>query len=286
MKFLLASSLSIACRAFPPPPPPSHRAPPRHRVSSSSSSSSSSLRMASGGRMPVRPVGIGSASPRTLVTNLDLESVHDTSDEWIRTRTGISERRVLVHGGTREAVVAMEEKRRAAVVGLVDPAAGEADAGEEVEEEEGTTATTTTTTTVVPENLRSLGIEAARNALEMSGIDAGDIDLVVCATSSPDDLFGDAPSIGAFVSPSRLSSYVCLVCLRVPCLYFLLFPGTFRGSLTPVVVVVVFYTHEENAIYHDVCNVLEIQTSLSLSLLTHRGNPLFSFSPIRWNRIE
>ena len=181
--------------------------------------------------MPVRPVGIGSASPRTLVTNLDLESVHDTSDEWIRTRTGISERRVLVHGGTREAVVAMEEKRRAAVAGLVDPAAGEAGAGEEEEE---TTTATTTTTTVVPENLRSLGIEAARNALEMSGIDAGDIDLVVCATSSPDDLFGDAPSIGAFVSPSRLSSYVCLVCLRVPCLYFLLFPGTFRGSLTPV----------------------------------------------------
>ena len=163
--------------------------------------------------------------------------------------------------------------------------AGE-EAGEEEEEEEETTTATTTTTTVVPENLRSLRIEAARNALEMSGIDAGDIDLVVCATSSPDDLFGDAPSIGAFVSPSRLSSYVCLVCLRVPCLYFLLFPGTFRGSLTPVVVVVVFYTHEENAIYHDVCNVLEIQTSLSLSLLTHRGNPLFSFSPIRWNRIE
>ena len=175
--------------------------------------------MASGGRMPVRPVGIGSASPRTLVTNLDLESVHDTSDEWIRTRTGISERRVLVHGGTREAVVAMEEKRRAAVVGLVDPAAGEAGAGEEVEE--GTTATTTTTTTVVPENLRSLGIEAARNALEMSGIDAGDIDLVVCATSSPDDLFGDAPSIGAFVSPSdcpRMS--VLCVCV---CLVFILF---------------------------------------------------------------
>jgi 3-oxoacyl-[acyl-carrier-protein] synthase-3 len=174
--------------------------------------------MASGGRMPVRPVGIGSASPRTLVTNLDLESVHDTSDEWIRTRTGISERRVLVHGGTREAVVAMEEKRRAAVAGLVDPAAGEAEAEEEEEE---TTTATTTTTTVVPENLRSLGIEAARNALEMSGIDAGDIDLVVCATSSPDDLFGDAPSIGAllFRPPTVL---VCLSCVCV-CLVFILF---------------------------------------------------------------
>ena len=35
---------------------------------------------------------------------MDLESVHDTSDEWIRTRTGIERRNVLVHDGTRKVV--------------------------------------------------------------------------------------------------------------------------------------------------------------------------------------
>ena len=52
----------------------------------------------------LRTIGIGSAAPRTLVTNVDLESVHDTSDEWIRSRTGISQTRMLVHEGTREVV--------------------------------------------------------------------------------------------------------------------------------------------------------------------------------------
>ena len=59
---------------------------------------------ASGGALHIRPVGIGSASPVTTITNVDLESVHDTSDEWIRTRTGIERRNVLVHDGTRKVV--------------------------------------------------------------------------------------------------------------------------------------------------------------------------------------
>jgi 3-oxoacyl-[acyl-carrier-protein] synthase-3 len=125
--------------------------------------------------MNVRPIGIGSASPRTLITNQDLESVHDTSDEWIRTRTGITQRRVLVHDGNRESVVAMRGN------GVVVEG--------ETEEEEGEGKA------MVPENLRSLGIEASLNALRMSGISPSDIDVVICATSSPDDLFGDAPSI-------------------------------------------------------------------------------------------
>ena len=41
------------------------------------------------------------------------------------------------------------------------------------------------------ETLCTPGIEIATNALSMSGIDPSDIDLVICATSSPDDLFGD-----------------------------------------------------------------------------------------------
>jgi len=98
------------------------------------------------GSLNCRPIGIGSAAPKKVVTNVDLESVVETSDEWISTRTGISARRVLVH----------EE-----------------------------------------ETLSELSIQAAKNALEMSGVDPLSIDLVICASSSPDDLFGDATSIAA-----------------------------------------------------------------------------------------
>ncbi|KIL45675.1 beta-ketoacyl-ACP synthase III [Jeotgalibacillus soli] len=39
-------------------------------------------------------LGIGRYLPDTVVTNLDLEKKMDTTDEWIRTRTGIEERRI------------------------------------------------------------------------------------------------------------------------------------------------------------------------------------------------
>jgi 3-oxoacyl-[acyl-carrier-protein] synthase-3 len=39
-------------------------------------------------------VGWGYAVPSRIMTNLDIEKMVDTSDEWIRTRTGISERRI------------------------------------------------------------------------------------------------------------------------------------------------------------------------------------------------
>ncbi|MGE7926974.1 beta-ketoacyl-ACP synthase III [Lysinibacillus xylanilyticus] len=38
-------------------------------------------------------IGIGKYVPEKVVTNFDLEKIMDTSDEWIRTRTGIEERR-------------------------------------------------------------------------------------------------------------------------------------------------------------------------------------------------
>ncbi|MBT2689037.1 ketoacyl-ACP synthase III [Bacillus sp. ISL-47] len=38
--------------------------------------------------------GIGRYLPEKVVTNADLEKIVDTSDEWIRTRTGIEERRI------------------------------------------------------------------------------------------------------------------------------------------------------------------------------------------------
>lgn len=38
--------------------------------------------------------GLGSAQPERVMTNADFEKTLDTSDEWIRTRTGIRERRI------------------------------------------------------------------------------------------------------------------------------------------------------------------------------------------------
>ena len=45
------------------------------------------------GPVGVRIAGSGSALPRTVLSNADLESMMETSDEWIVKRTGISERR-------------------------------------------------------------------------------------------------------------------------------------------------------------------------------------------------
>ena len=42
-------------------------------------------------------LGTGSALPKKVVTNDDLAAFLDTNDEWISTRTGIRERRVLSH---------------------------------------------------------------------------------------------------------------------------------------------------------------------------------------------
>lgn len=39
-------------------------------------------------------VGVGKYNPEKVITNFDLEKKMDTSDEWIRTRTGIEERRI------------------------------------------------------------------------------------------------------------------------------------------------------------------------------------------------
>lgn len=121
-------------------------------------SSSSSLCMATSGPLSCRAVGIGSAAPQTVVSNVDLEAVVETSDEWIRTRTGIGSRHLLTY-----------------------PSSSESGEGEETKSEN--------------ESLVELGATAAKNALDMSGMAAEDIDLVICATSSPDDLFGDATTI-------------------------------------------------------------------------------------------
>ncbi|MBE2291099.1 MAG: ketoacyl-ACP synthase III, partial [Xanthomonadaceae bacterium] len=51
-------------------------------------------------RIYSRIAGTGSYLPEKVVTNDDLAKVVDTSDEWIRTRTGIRERHVAAEGQT------------------------------------------------------------------------------------------------------------------------------------------------------------------------------------------
>lgn len=87
--------------------------------------------------------GSGSAVPDSRLTNEDLSQVVETSNDWIRTRTGIQERR------------------------LASPT----------------------------DSLANLATLAARRALERRGIEATDIDLIILATSTADDLFGTASVI-------------------------------------------------------------------------------------------
>lgn len=49
---------------------------------------------AGGARVGATILGAGMALPKTVLTNADLERMMDTTDEWIRQRTGINERRI------------------------------------------------------------------------------------------------------------------------------------------------------------------------------------------------
>ena len=45
--------------------------------------------------IPLKIAGVGYSVPKTVITNEDLTKLYDTNDEWIYTRTGIKERRVV-----------------------------------------------------------------------------------------------------------------------------------------------------------------------------------------------
>src|SRR3989339_1274941 len=63
--------------------------------------------------------GVGHYVPEKILTNKDLEKMVDTNDEWIRTRTGISERRILENGATSDLCVGAFEHLR--TTNPVDP---------------------------------------------------------------------------------------------------------------------------------------------------------------------
>ena len=66
----------------------------------------------------VRVSGWGSYVPERVLSNADLERLVDTSDEWIRTRTGIRERRVAAPHETTATLGAIAAKRAIATAGL------------------------------------------------------------------------------------------------------------------------------------------------------------------------
>jgi len=84
-----------------------------------------------------RIAGTGSYLPEKVVTNYDLAKTVETTDEWIRERTGIKKRHVAADG----------------------------------------------------EMSSDMGLAAARRAMEMAGIDANEVDLIVVATTTPDKVF-------------------------------------------------------------------------------------------------
>ncbi|MFL5946656.1 MAG: beta-ketoacyl-ACP synthase III [Gaiellaceae bacterium] len=86
---------------------------------------------------PISITGLGAYAPDRVLSNDELSTIVDTTDEWIMERTGIRERRIAA-----------------------------------------------------PEQaLTDLALPAARAALAQANVDAKDIDLLVCATVTPDMMF-------------------------------------------------------------------------------------------------
>ncbi len=88
--------------------------------------------------------GLGAAVPKKIMTNADFEKFLDTSDEWITTRTGIKQRRIVSDG----------------------------------------------------ESTATLATEAAKKALASANIAPTDLDLIICATVSPEVMF---PATACFI---------------------------------------------------------------------------------------
>ncbi len=63
-------------------------------------------------------LGLGHHVPRTVLTNADLERMVDTSDEWITSRTGISERRIATAEETTSVLALGASEKALADAGL------------------------------------------------------------------------------------------------------------------------------------------------------------------------
>lgn len=72
-------------------------------------------------RVAAKITGVATYVPPRVVTNLDLEKIVDTSDEWIRTRTGILERH-YVDPGVGASHLGAEAARKVLAAKNIDPA--------------------------------------------------------------------------------------------------------------------------------------------------------------------
>ena len=68
--------------------------------------------------MRSRIAGTGSALPERILTNHDLQSMVDTTDEWIVSRTGIRERRIAAEGQTTSDLALEASRHALAAAGL------------------------------------------------------------------------------------------------------------------------------------------------------------------------
>jgi 3-oxoacyl-[acyl-carrier-protein] synthase-3 len=68
--------------------------------------------------MRARITGTGSAVPDKVLTNLDLEKMVDTTDEWITTRTGIKERRIAAEGEYTSTFATRAAEKALAMAGV------------------------------------------------------------------------------------------------------------------------------------------------------------------------
>jgi 3-oxoacyl-[acyl-carrier-protein] synthase-3 len=99
--------------------------------------------------------GCGSATPEQFLSNEELSQIVETSDEWIKSRTGIGKRH------------------------LADQSV----------------------------SLSQLAAQAAIKALEMAQVSPSDIDLILLATSTPDDLFGSAAQVQSQIKANRAIAF-------------------------------------------------------------------------------
>lgn len=65
-----------------------------------------------------RITGTGSALPERVVTNADLEKIVETTDEWIRTRTGIQQRHIAADGETTGDLATLAAQRALEAAGV------------------------------------------------------------------------------------------------------------------------------------------------------------------------
>ena len=56
-------------------------------------------------------------------------------------------------------------------------------------------------------SLRDIAVQSSKDALANAGVKAIDIDLVIVATSSPDDLFGDAASVASAIGATKAAAF-------------------------------------------------------------------------------